>query len=137
MLEKLNIKRAIKYWQEGAERNYDTAKFLLQGKKYADCLFFCHLTLEKLLKVAVVKKTKETAPYIHDLRRLAELAGLKLEAERGKILDEISIFNIAGRYPEEKIDFYKSYNQKLIAEKYSEITSDLILWLKKESVKKP
>ncbi|MDD4990009.1 MAG: HEPN domain-containing protein [Candidatus Pacebacteria bacterium] len=136
MKEKINIREVIDYWEQGAQNNFDTAKFLFKGRKYADCLFFCHLTLEKLLKAVVVRKTKTTAPYIHDLRRLAELADIPLKTEQGEILDEISIFNVAGRYPEEKLDFYKSYNQKPIAEKYLKITSDLILWLKKKSVKK-
>ncbi|PIU75173.1 MAG: hypothetical protein COS76_02160 [Candidatus Portnoybacteria bacterium CG06_land_8_20_14_3_00_39_12] len=28
---------------------------MFQGKKYADCLFFCHLTIEKILKGLVVR----------------------------------------------------------------------------------
>ena len=44
---KINIKIVIDYWKKGAERNYVTAEFLYKGKKYSDCLFFCHLRVCK------------------------------------------------------------------------------------------
>jgi len=52
------------------------------------------------------------------------------------ILNEISSFNIAGRYGDEKFEFYKKFNKKAIALKYLNLTKELKLWLKKESQKK-
>lgn len=84
----------------------------------------------------MIKVTKEYSPYIHDLRRLAEFAKIKLTSKQKQILDKISTFNIAGRYADEKFEFYKKYNRKEYAQKYLKITEDLILWLKKEFQKK-
>ncbi|MCK4745253.1 HEPN domain-containing protein [Candidatus Parcubacteria bacterium] len=71
MKQEINIKKVVDYWKTEAERNYKIAEFLYEGKKYSDCLFFCHLMLEKILKGLVVKQTKTHAPYIHELDTLA------------------------------------------------------------------
>ena len=81
-------------------------------------------------------KRLESQRHIHDLRRIADKAGLNLDAEKIALLDDISAFNISGRYPEEKFLLYEKYNKKDIAEKYLNITKDLVLWLKKEFQKK-
>ncbi|TSC52377.1 MAG: hypothetical protein CEO40_251, partial [Parcubacteria group bacterium LiPW_72] len=58
MLEKINVQKVVDFWNESAQRNFETAEFLFKGEKYADCLFFCHLAIEKILKGLVVKETK-------------------------------------------------------------------------------
>ena len=62
-------------------------------------LFFAHLTLEKSLKALVCKHTRDLAPKIHNLSRLAELAGLALPGGYGEILAEVNAFQMEGRYP--------------------------------------
>lgn len=84
----------------------------------------------------VVKVIRDFPPYTHDLRRLAEVANLKLSQSQKKILDKFSTFNIIGRYGDEKFDFYERYNKKGYAEKSLTITKNLLLWLKKEFLKK-
>ncbi|MGH7601969.1 MAG: HEPN domain-containing protein, partial [bacterium] len=44
--------RVVRSWLESAEKDWDVARNLFKLKHYAYCLFFCHLTLEKLLKAA-------------------------------------------------------------------------------------
>ncbi|MCI0698567.1 HEPN domain-containing protein [candidate division KSB1 bacterium] len=60
-----------------------------------------------MLKALVLKRTQELAPQIHDLRRLAEKAGLNFTEEQGKELDFISTFNIRARYDDTKRTFYQ------------------------------
>ena len=133
---KASANKTIKYWLEGSQKDFDVARNLFKAKYYPQCLFFCHLSLEKLLKVIVIKETKKYPPYIHDLRRLAEVAKLKLDKRQKKLLDKISTFNIAGRYADAKFEFYKKYNKKDFVQKHLKATKDLILWLKKEFQKK-
>lgn len=134
-MEKIDIKKVIDYWKIGAKRNYETAKFLYEGKKYFDCLFFCHMTLEKILKGLVVQHTKVHAPYIHKLVDLAKLAKLELTEEQIGCLTEITEFNIAGRYDAYKFAFYKKCTRQY-TEKYFNIFKELYLWLKKQYQKK-
>lgn len=135
MPEKINIKKVIDYWKIGAERNYETAKFLYKGKKYSDCLFFCHLMIEKILKGLVAEQTKNHAPYLHKLVDLAKLAKLELTKDQIKYLTEITAFNIAGRYDAIKFAFYERCD-KTYTEKYFNISKNLYLWLKKKYQKK-
>ncbi|OGF21124.1 hypothetical protein A2Y83_02690 [Candidatus Falkowbacteria bacterium RBG_13_39_14] len=67
------IKKIVKYWRETAEHDYATMLGLFRIKRYSESFFFGHIILEKILKALVVQKTKEHAPYIHNLSRLAEI----------------------------------------------------------------
>ena len=131
-----HFQKTIKYWIEGSSKDFKAANALFEKKLYSQALFFCHLSLEKMLKALFMKRIRKIPPFIHDLRRLAELAGLELSKERQEILDKIFTFNISARYAEEKLEFYKKYNNKKIASKYLNITKDLLKWLKKEFQKK-
>jgi len=131
MNEKINIREVISYWAESAKRNFETAKFLYKGKKYSDSLFFCHLTLEKILKALVVKKINTHAPYTHNLVDLAKKSKLILNEEQIENLTEINGFNIAGRYDEYKLTFYKKCT-KNYADNWFKTSKELYLWLKKQ-----
>ena len=127
-----HLEKNIKYWSKGSKKDFQVAQDLFGLKHYAHCLFFCHLSVEKLLKGMVVKRTNDFAPYIHDLRELAERANVELNSEQEKILDKIFSFNIAGRYAEAKLEFYKNNDNKKYAQEYLEITNNILKWLKKE-----
>ena len=128
---KKNLQKNIKYWLDGSKKDLEVAQSLFKSKYYPQCLFFCHLTLEKLLKAIVMKTIKDYPPYIHDLRKLAEIAKIKLSSDQKMILDKIFTFNIAGRYTDKKYEFYKKYNKKEYVQEYLEKTEKLYLWLKK------
>lgn len=97
----------VSYWLKTAEETYETMTSLFASKRYADCLFFGHLLLERILKAWVVKKTKAQAPFIHDLVRLKELAELELSETETGFLNKVNDFNIRARYPDYKLRFYK------------------------------
>lgn len=130
-----NINKQIDYWKKSADRNWKTTQGLLRLKHYDACLFFCHLTLEKILKGLVVKHTNKPAPYIHDLANLAAAANLTLSKEQIDNLRIITTFNISSRYDDEKFTFYKSCTKEY-TEKYFNISKKLYLWLKKQFQKK-
>lgn len=130
-----NIEKQIDYWKKSSEKNLESAQGLLKLKHYDACLFFCHLALEKILKGLVVKTTKESAPYIHDLANLAGAANLILLKEQIDDLRIITTFNISGRYDDEKFSFYKSCTKEY-TEKYFNVSKELYLWLKKQYQKK-
>ena len=121
-MNKQGITKLTRYWLETAKHDYDTMLSLFKTKRYSDALFYGHMVLEKTFKGLTVHSTREQAPYIHDLVRLQEIAGLKLSEEEIDLLDEINDFNIRARYPEYKLRFYKlctktyakSYMDKII-----------------------
>ncbi len=121
----------VEYWLKSAEEDYKMVRELLILKHYVYSLFFCHLAIEKILKALVVKKTKKHAPYIHNLTRLAEIAGLEISELQYDALFEISTFNIKARYDDYKLNFYKKATKEY-TKKYFEETTNLYLWLKKQ-----
>ncbi len=131
-----SFNKNTRYWLDSSEKDFQAAQSLLKSKHYSQCLFFCHLSVEKLLKGIVTQTIKDYPPFTHDLRKLARIAGLDLSPSQKKVLDKIFSFNIVGRYAGAKLEFYKKYNKKEYAQKYLKITQDLLLWLKKESPKK-
>jgi HEPN domain-containing protein len=130
-----NIEKQIVYWKKSSVRNLETAQSLLKLKHYDACLFFCHLTLEKIIKGLIAEHTSEPAPYIHDLANLAHAANLTLSKEQIDNLRIITTFNISGRYDNEKLNFYKACTNEY-TEKYFNISKELYLWLKKQYRKK-
>ncbi len=96
----INIIKQIEYWQTGAEEEMLNAKIMIENKRYLAGLFFCHLSIEKILKALVVKITKDHPPRTHDLERLLVIAQLTLDDEQMIFLTEMQVFQIEGRYPE-------------------------------------
>lgn len=126
-----HIKKQIEYWRKTSQRDWKTATGLFKIKRYDSCLFFCHLTLEKILKGLVVKHNNQPAPFIHDLEKLAFLSGLKLTEEQVGQLKTISTFNIAARYDNIKLAFYKKCTRDFTT-KYLSITEELYQCMKKK-----
>ncbi|MEK7459437.1 MAG: HEPN domain-containing protein [Patescibacteria group bacterium] len=118
------------FWKNQSKEDFKTAEGLFSLGRYAPALFFCHLSLEKLLKSFVVKKTKNHAPYDHNLKKLTSFAEIILTENDLGLLDEINTFNIKGRYGDYKSKFYKMATKKY-AEKYINETKRIIKWLKK------
>ena len=124
----MELAEVISYWRRLGEEKWKTAEALMEKERYADALFFVHLTLEALLKATAVEKTGEQAPYIHDLVKLAYLAGLTPDDEQKKQLELISTFNIAGRYDDDKFALYKKATKEYATD-YTNNAHNLQLWI--------
>ena len=118
-----------------SDEDWRVVKSLFANKHYSHALFYCHLSLEKLLKAVVVQETKEQSPYLHNLLLLSQKAGISLAQEQQEQLQEITTFNVRGRYDDVKYKFYKKAT-KAYAEQYIEITAKFRIWTKKSYLKK-
>lgn len=125
----MDIQKIINYWLQGAQNDWPTVEVLFREKQYPQCLFWCHLVLEKLLKAHVVHHSKTQAPYIHNLVQLAEQAGLEFSAEQKGWLKDINEFNLMGRYADEMMEFILKCTPDF-TEKYFSVTQQFYLWLK-------
>lgn len=120
----------IKYWIGASRQDFETAEILYENKKYHHALFFCHLSIEKILKALIVKSTKTAPPLIHDLVRLAEKTGIELAESLKAELAEISTFNIEARYDDYKLSFYKKANKRFTS-RYITNTRRILKWLRR------
>jgi len=120
----------VKYWVTASAEDFDSAEILYQNKKCHHALFFCHLSIEKMLKAIVVKSTGAAPPLSHDLVRLAERAGLDLSEPKKNELAEITTFNIAARYDDYKLSFQEKATEEFSL-KYLKKTGEILEWLSK------
>lgn len=70
----IDINKQINYWRNSAIEDWEVARELLKSGRVRHGLFFAHLAIEKLLKAHVCRSTKDLAPRIHNLVRLADMA---------------------------------------------------------------
>jgi HEPN domain-containing protein len=126
----VDVQQQIKYWKSEARRSFEIAQLLFEKNKRPEALFFGHLALEKIFKAAVVRQTKDLAPLIHDLNRLAKAAGLQFTIDQQRELQRITSFNIAGRYDNDKIAFHKQCT-KPYTKKQMALIKDYFIWLEK------
>jgi HEPN domain-containing protein len=124
----MDVQKQVEFWRVSAEEDFSAAESLLEKGHFRHSLFFAHLAVEKMLKANVTKQIKDIPPRIHNLIRLAELAGHKLDAEQEQFLREFNVYQLEGRYPDSHeilltADFVKK--EILRAKK-------MLLWLKKQ-----
>lgn len=121
----------ILHWQTTAQDALDTSEVLLRAKRYDHALFFCHLAIEKLLKGLVVKRTDTHPLPIHTLVKLATQAGIALDEERRRQLEEITKWNIQARYDSVKRELYYKATREFTAQWVATV-KDLFLWLEQQ-----
>jgi HEPN domain-containing protein len=109
----MKIDEKINFWKRKAKECYKIAEGQYGLRNYLWCLFFCHLSLEKILKAIVIKQTKKDAPYTHDLLILARLAKIELSLNQADGLKIITSFSIETRYTA-KINVFASRVSPLI-----------------------
>jgi len=88
-------------WAERAQYDLATADAMFQAGRYLYVLFCCQQAAEKALKAVIAKKTGELPPRVHNLLRLAEVAGIESSQEQIHFLSKLSGYYIQSRYPEE------------------------------------
>lgn len=96
----INKEKQVEYWRSSAVDNLETAALLIDSGKTVEGLFFCHLTIEKLLKALFVKHTGELAPKSHKLIYLAEKCSVELSETQKDFFGVLMQYQIEGRYPE-------------------------------------
>lgn len=122
------------YWFESAEYDLQTARAMLETKRFLYVGFMCHQTIEKALKgFFVAQKPEEELPYLHKLMRLANLAGIseKMNDTQLSLLDTLSPLNIEARYPMHKERLLASLTPERCRGMIQE-TEALLLWIKQQ-----
>ncbi|MBN1185849.1 MAG: HEPN domain-containing protein [Bacteroidales bacterium] len=97
--------KLIKYWILSSDEDFDTMMIMYDSGRYHWALFLGHLMIEKLLKACYIKFNNDYPPYIHNLLRLAELSGIKLEDDQKLFLATVTAFNLNSRYDDYEMSF--------------------------------
>ena len=124
----VNVPKQVEYWRISSDEDFAAAKSLLEKGHLRHSLFFAHLAVEKMLKAHVTRQTEDVPPRIHDLLRLAEIAGLKLDPEQDIFLREFDVYQLEGRYP----DSEQIWLDLAAAREEISRTVEILKWLKKQ-----
>ncbi|MBI2437049.1 MAG: HEPN domain-containing protein [Candidatus Magasanikbacteria bacterium] len=129
-LTQAQFNKLTRYWIESTEENYKTMLSLYHSRRYDACLFFGHLILEKTLKIFIMKHSGKMAPRIHDLVRLVKATDIEITQDDLLFLSEVNDFQMEGRYPETKYQFYKKCTKNFTQPQYERIQKIYHLWQK-------
>ncbi len=124
----MDVREQINYWRTSSEEDFAAAKSLLEKGHFRHCLFFAHLAIEKMLKAHVTRQTKDIPPRTHNLLRLAEIAGLKLNPEQARFLTRFGLYQLEARYPDSS---EMLLDERAAAEKLS-FAQEILEWLKSQ-----
>ncbi len=117
------------HWLERSRYDLETAKAMLDSRRYLYVAYMCQQAVEKLLKAMIVRLGKQNVS-VHNLNRLAELAEVlkDLTHEHVDLLSELTAYNIEARYGD-----YRSSLLEIINADKAEIiyrrTMEFIEWL--------
>jgi len=99
----------VTYWTEIADYDLETAKAMLESKRYLYVGFMCHQTIEKILKAYYCSVKEDDPPYTHNLKSLAERCELLslFSEEQLDFIEELLPMNIEARYQTRKEKMFK------------------------------
>lgn len=124
------MNKAVENWIKSSDYDIRTAEVMEKGGRYIYVIFMCHLSVEKLLKAIVAKRTKKIPPKTHDLFYLIKLSGLEIPVKHQKIIAYLNQASVPTRYPENIAKMSRQYN-KVVALKYLQEARSLLRWLKR------
>ena len=96
----VDINKQIQYWKDGAFSDLKTADILIEENRFLHGLFFCHLSIEKILKALVVQQTKDLAPKTHNLLLLLSRTTVSIDDADNRFLGILMKYQLEGRYPD-------------------------------------
>jgi HEPN domain-containing protein len=120
-------------WLEDAEYDLESAKAMLESGRYFFVVFMCHLTIEKLLKAAIVERQGVEPPKVHNLVLIATKGGVDIPQDHRPIVNDLDGMSVVTRYP----DGRRSLAATLTAERADGIykkTEDFSQWLRQELI---
>lgn len=119
-----------------SDYDFDTAKAMLETKRYLYVAFMCHQTIEKSLKAYWSNMLEEPPLKIHHLSRLAAKSGLinELSEEQMNFIDELEPLNIESRYPSYKEQLLKTLTPEYCRGLLNR-TNELKKWIKEKLLK--
>ena len=123
----------VKYWIDLADRDFNTAEWLVKGGHNLHAGYMCHQAVEKILKGYFTKMKEDTPPYTHNLIYLTEKTGLYdlMSNEQNAFIANLNPLNIEARYPEYKNEMAqimtKDVTQNILIK-----TKEILQWTKQK-----
>jgi HEPN domain-containing protein len=112
----------ITHWVNTAQNDWKVALDTFDANHYMHCLFWAHLTLEKLAKAHWVKTHEDNyPPRVHNVEWLLEESNVDLGEETKQFLRKFNDFQLSGRYPEYTNKVYKRCTMEYTREQLEKV----------------
>lgn len=127
--------KKVRKWIDYARADLDAATRLFRSPgptnwTYLLVLWHCQQTVEKALKMVLIKQGKDLVQ-IHDLSRLASLSQLKFNEEQLGLVDSLNKYYLRTRYPDIGYDPLPSLPKEEV-EQFLVGTKELFSWIQKQ-----
>ncbi len=122
------MKAVTKTWVGRAEYDIDTARAMLDSKRYLYVVFCCQQSLEKALKALIAEETEQMPPRVHNLRRLAQTLHLDVDDKTDSFFAYLSQYYIDSRYDAYPNEICSAISPQKACE-IVEQTEELLRWL--------
>lgn len=120
------LPKEIQKWIDIAQEDLDVAKELLKSGRCLYATFFCQQATEKAFKGVIEKEQNQEPPYIHNLARLADMAGYQCDEATRETLADLNLHYIKGRYMVEREKL--PGNKKDFALKMIQFSEEVLSW---------
>ena len=117
----------VAYWVQLSKYDIDTAKAMLQSRRYLYVLFTCQQAVEKMAKALVVQNTKTFPPKTHDILRLLTLAAIEPDQECTQFLARLNYYYLETRYPAQISEIARSITGRSADGFYKNGASDIFM----------
>ena len=119
----------VRKWLERVDYDIQTAESMLQAGRYIYAVIMCQQAIEKCLKALITYFGGDVLP-IHNLRRLAELSGVKDQLDKDQLmkLDFLSQYYINARYKEDITELSRGITGKFSGN-MNHFSKEMVRWL--------
>ena len=112
----------IDYWIDTSNNDWVTVEAMFAAGRYLHCLFWAHLTLEKLAKALWVKYNVENIPpKVHNIVWLLEEAQVEILPDDKIFLEVFNRFQLSTRYPDYLRNIEKICTKNLTIEQLDKV----------------
>ncbi len=115
-------------WLNQSDYDFETAQAMFKSERMVYVVFFCHLSIEKILKSLWVKKNNSVPPKTHNLIFLVERLQI-LGTEYQDFLSDLNQLSIPTRYPESLRKLTKELSHDKVLQ-FMNNTRNTLVWLK-------
>ncbi len=111
----------ITHWVETAEPDWRAARNALNSGDYLHCLFWAHLTIEKISKALWIKTSIDNAPpCTHNINKLWQEAQFAPTSAQIALAAQLNLYQLEGRYAEYTRSLFQRttqvHTQQMLAE---------------------
>ncbi len=98
----VDVEKQVEHWRNGALEACRSVPVLAEKRFWPEALFWMHLSIEKAMKAHVARSTRAVPPPLHNLNRLAEIAGIVLDEQQASLCDSLNRWQMLSRYGMER-----------------------------------